>query len=144
VPDWSRPRQGLGAQGLFARRDRLAGAGRFSSAARAQTWFEWRRHGLTLPFLVACVVPVELLLLFIPGNDTAPIVFVILCAVLFTPPFMAAFAAPALSTSTPYMATRPLTSAQLTAAKLKMTILSTATAWLLTGILVAGALWLSG
>src|SRR5438093_598351 len=37
---------------------------RFPSPARAQTWFEWRRHGRTLPALVALVVPFELLLLF--------------------------------------------------------------------------------
>jgi hypothetical protein len=97
--------------------------------------------------MVAIVVPVELLLLFIPGNDTAPIVFLILFAVLFTPPFMAAFAAAALGTITssgPFMATRPLTSASLIAAKLKMTVWSTLAAWLLVIFFLGGALLLSG
>ena len=140
VPDW---------RALFARRAPLANARShqqkdFLSPGRAQTWFEWRRHGRTLPALVAIVVPVELLLLFIPGNDTPPIVFEILFIALITPPFMAAFAAAALSTSTPYMATRPLTSASLIAAKVKMTIWSTLAAWLLVIVFMAGALLLSG
>ena len=140
VPDWS---------GLFSGAGRITNAlprarARFLSSSRAQTWFEWRRHGRTLPAMVAIVVPFELLLLFIPGNDTAPIVFLILFAVLFTPPFMAAFAAAALSTSTPFMATRPLTSASLIAATLKMTVWSTLAAWLLVVIFSVVALMLSG
>src|SRR5439155_13536725 len=140
VPDW---------RGFFARLGQIVDVRprqrkRFLSPARAQLWFEWRRHGRVLPAMVAIVVPVELLLLFIPGNDTAPIVFLVLFVVLITPPFMAAFAAPALSTSTPYIATRPLTSAYLIAAKVKMTIWSTLAAWLLVIIFVAGALLLSG
>src|SRR5947208_3777017 len=136
IPDWS---------GIWVRANiRPRAREHFLSPARAQTWFEWRRHGRTLPALVALVVPFELLLLFIPGNDTAPIVFLILFAVLFTPPFMAAFAAPALSTSTPFMALRPLTSASLIAAKLKMTVWSTLAAWLLVVSLSVVALMLSG
>lgn len=143
VPDW---------RGLFARLRRIVDVRprrrkNFLSAARAQTWFEWRRHGRVLPAMVAIVVPVELLLLFIPGNDTAPIVFLILFAVLLTPPFMAVFAAAALGTITPsgsFMATRPLTSASLIAAKLKMTGWSTLAAWLLVVIFSVVALMLSG
>jgi hypothetical protein len=140
VPDW---------RGLFARLGRIVDVRphqrkRFLSPARAQTWFEWRRHGRVLPAMVAIVVPVELLLLFIPGNDTAPIVFLILFAVLFTPPFMAAFAAAALSTSTPFTATRPLTGVELIAAKLRMTVWSTLAAWLLVVIFSVVALMLSG
>jgi hypothetical protein len=140
VPDW---------RGLFGRLGPIAdvrrrGRDRFLSPARAQTWFEWRRHGWSLPALVGIVVPFELLLLFIPGNDTAPIVFAIVFVVLFTPPFMAAFAAATLSTSTPFMASRPLTSAALIAAKLKMTVWSTLAAWLLVVILSVVALMLSG
>jgi hypothetical protein len=142
VPDW---RVSV-ASGVSRTRPSFARA-RFLSPARAQLWFEWRQHGRTLPALVAIVVPVELLLLFIPGNDTAPIVFLILFAVLFTPPFMAAFAAAALSTMTssgPFMARRPLTSASLIAAKLKMTVCSTLAAWLLVVMFSVVALMLSG
>ncbi|PYR36836.1 MAG: hypothetical protein DMF90_08815 [Acidobacteria bacterium] len=139
-PDW---------RGLFAPRKTIASGfsriePRFLSPARAQTWFEWRRHGRTLPAMVAVVVPFELLLLFVPGNDTAPIVFLILFVVLFTPPFMAAFAAAALSTPTPFTARRPLTSAALIAAKLRMTVWSTIAAWLLAVTFSVVALLLSG
>jgi hypothetical protein len=143
VPDW---------RGFFARLGQIVDVRprqrtRFLSAARAQTWLEWRQHGRVLPAMVAIVVPVELLLLFIPGNNTSPIVFLILFAVLLTPPFMAAFAAAALSTITtsgPFMAWRPLTSASLIAAKLKMTVWSTLAAWLLVVIFSLVALMLSG
>ena len=78
VPDW---------RGLFARFGQIVDFGSrqrkgFLSPARAQTWFEWRRHGRVLPAMVAIVVPVELLRLIIPGNDTAPIEFLVLFAVL--------------------------------------------------------------
>ncbi len=143
VPDWRGPFARLGQTLDVRPRQRE----RFLSPARAQTWFEWRWHGRVLPATVALVVPVELLLLFIPGNDTAPIVFLILFAVLLTPPFMAAFAAAALSTissSGSFMAARPLTTASLIAAKLKMAGWSTLAAWLLVIVLSVVALMLSG
>jgi len=141
VSDWRAVASG------FSRTRSSVGSGTsrtFQSASRAQTWFEWRRHGRTLPAMVAFVVPVELLLLFIRGNDTAPIVFEILFIALITPPFMAVFAAPALSTSTPFVARRPLASANLIAAKVKMTIWSTLVAWLLVVTFSVVALMLSG
>ena len=161
VPDWTfrRPHRDTEREALAERSEpereplgersaegfRSAKASRsFRSAADAQAWFEWRRHGRVLPAMTALVVPVELLLLFIPGNDTAPIVFEVLIVALTTPVFMAAFAAPAMSGSTPYMASRPLSSADLVAAKLKMTVWSTLATWLLVVVFVAGALLLSG
>jgi hypothetical protein len=140
VPDW---------RGRFAPRpavvsDSSGTEPRFLSPARAQMWLEWRRHGRTLPALVAIVVPVELLLLFIPGNDTGPVVFLTLIVVLITPPFLAIFAAAALSTSTTFVATRPMTSASLIAAKVRMTIWSTLAAWLLVIVCVPVALVMSG
>jgi hypothetical protein len=134
VPDW---------RGPFVRR-RVADApdrrDRFPSPGRAQAWFEWRRHGRSLPAWVGLLLPFELSLLFITGNTPA-LVFVILLGVLLTPPVMAAFAAatvprsnPAVGDSyglTPFIATRPLTSAALIAATLKATIWSTVAAWML-------------
>src|SRR5207253_3927321 len=61
----------------------------FASPARAQFWFEWRRHGWSLPALVGILLPFELALLFIPYGPQA----LVLVAALFTPPFMALFAA---------------------------------------------------
>lgn len=140
VPDW-RP--------AFARLAQITDVlpGRrehFSSPARAQLWFEWRRHGWSLPGMVAMVLPFELALLFAAGNTPA-LVFTILLGVLVTPPFLAAFVGATLSKAnphasdsygvSPFVATRPSTSAALIAAKLKMTMWSTLAAWLL--VLVA-------
>ena len=136
TPDW---------RGAFVRTNARARATRhFLSPSRAQAWLEWRRHGRVLPAMVALVVPVELLLLFIPGNDTAPVVFLTLMVVLITPPLLAIFAAAALSTSTTFILMRPLTSVSLVAAKIRMTIWSTAAAWLLVIVCVPVALALSG
>ena len=149
VPDW---------RGAFGQLAGIAPAlsnrrGHFTSAASAQAWFEWRRHGRALPVWVAILLPFELCLLWVAGEST-PLVFTILLAVFLTPPFMATFAAAAAGKSntgvsdshgvTPFIATRPLTNAQLVAAKLKMAAWSTIAAWLLLLFGVALALKLSG
>jgi hypothetical protein len=116
----------------------------FSSATRAQAWFEWRRHGRTLPTMVLFVVPCELALLFLPGNHTAGMVFFILFVVVITPPFLAMMAAPAMSNFSTHGATRPMTTVQLVVAKLEMTAWSTALAWLITGLFTVAFLEMSG
>ena len=117
TPDWG---------GALPWRSRAAGATRrraaFASPARAQFWFEWQRHGRSLPVLVALVLPFELWLLFVPGNNTSTIVITTLLIVLLTPPFLAFFAAAFVSTSTPFTMTRPLTSGALIGAKLTATM----------------------
>jgi len=145
VPDW---RVGFGrAPGGEPRSQH-----HFSSPARAQLWFEWRRHGRSLPALVAILLPFEFGLLFIPGNDTPALVSYVLIAVLLTPPVMAGFAAATVSKAnpyahdsygvTPFSATRPLTSAALIAAKLQMAIWSTLAAWMLVLIAIPlGLMW---
>src|SRR6266550_2399018 len=125
----------------------------FSNSARAQAWFEWRQHGRSLPVWVAVLLPFELVLLWVAGDSTS-LVFTILLAVLLTPPFMATFAAASVSKSSPsasdsygvspFIATRPLTNAELVAPKLKMAVWSTVAAWVLVLIAVAIALELSG
>jgi hypothetical protein len=149
VPDWRDMFGWLAriADILPRRRDH------FSSSARAQAWFEWRRLGRSLPALVAILLPFELSLLFV-FRETSPIVFEILVGVLLTPPAMAAFVAATVSKSnpygsdsysvTPFIATRPLTSASLIAAKLKATIWSTLATWLLVIVAIPVALRLSG
>ena len=147
VPDW-RP--------AFARIRRAADVparrrDKFRSPARAQMWFEWRRHGWSLPALVGILLPFELALLF-AATDAPTLVFFIVIVVLITPPFMAAFTAATVRKSnpfasdsyvvTPFLATRPVTSAALIAAKLKAMLLSTLAAWML--VLVAiplGLVW---
>jgi hypothetical protein len=149
VPDWRGMFAWLGQLARLLPRPRA----NFRSAARAQTWFEWRRHGRSLPALVGILLPFELALLFVAG-DAPVLVFEILLLVLLTPPFMAAFAAATVSKSnphvsdsfsvTPFIATRPLTTAALISGKLKAAIWSTLAAWLLVVIAIPFALTLSG
>ena len=148
VPDW---------RGAFARLGRIAdvrpdGRDRFATPARAQAWFEWRRHGRSLPALVGVVLPFELALLFVAG-DAPALVFAILLGVLLTPPFLAVFGAATVPRSTsqardPYgisafIATRPMTGAALVAAKLKGAAWSTVAAWLVVLVATPSALILS-
>ncbi|MEO8580398.1 MAG: hypothetical protein ABI469_09115 [Gemmatimonadales bacterium] len=148
VPDW---------WGAFARVGQIAEIqpnrrAYFPSPARAQAWFEWRRHGRSLPALVVMVLPFELALLF-GASDSPVLVFVVLIGVLLTPPFMAGFAAATVSKSnpyvsdsygvTPFIATRPMTSADLIAAKLNATIWSTLATWLFVLLAIPLALTLS-
>src|SRR5881398_2868341 len=148
VPDW---------RGMLARPARNAvltrRRDRFPSPARAQAWFEWRRHGRSLPALVGLLLPFELALLWL-AKDAPAFVFEILFLALITPPFMAAFTAWTVSQPNPqvrdsygvppFIATRPLTSAELIAAKLKMAMWSTLAAWLVVLVAMPLALEWSG
>ncbi len=150
LPDW---------RGMFARPARTADApakrrASFSSPARAQAWFEWRGHGRSLPASVGILLPFELSLLFVGGNNYPSLVFFTLFLVLITPPFMAAFASATVRRSnpdvrdaygcSPFIATRPASTATLVAAKLKASIWSTLAAWLLVIVAIPLALGLSG
>ena len=148
VPDWS---------GAFTWLARIAGASRppklFRSAADAQAWFEWRLSGKSLPVWVAIILPFDLLLFWVAGSSTL-LVIELLLGVLFIPIIIATFAAATVSKPSvnvsdsyglpPFMATRPLTDAQLVAAKLKTALASTAIAWLLIILAVPIALEWSG
>ncbi len=149
VPDW---------RGALARVGRRATVRpkplrHFASPARAHTWFEWRRHGRSLPALIAILLPFELALLWTAG-DVFELVFLILLGVLFTPVLMSAFVAvtvrksnPAVSDGygvSPFIATRPLTDVELIAAKLKATMWSTLITWLLVLVAIPLALEWSG
>jgi hypothetical protein len=149
VPDWRGGFSGLAQLGRGSSHSRE----HFGSPASAQAWFEWRRYGLSLPAWVGILLPFELVLFWAAGDSTA-LVFTILLAVLLTPPFMATFAAAAVSKSnpnagdsygvTPFIATRPLTNAQLIGAKLKMAVASTVAAWALVLVALPFALRFSG
>ena len=136
VPDW---------RGWPARLAQAAGLRRrspapFASAGHAQGWFEWRRHGRSLPALVAVLLPFEIGFLFLI-RDTPALVFNTVLGVLLTPPFMAGFVAATVSRGnpnardslgvSPFTATRPLSTAALIAAPLHATIRSTLATWLL-------------
>ena len=116
----------------------------FPSAARAQTWFEWRQFGRSLPLLVAILLPFELALLFV-FSQTPELIYEMLLFVLFTPAIMAAFvAATVRKPNTEFTATRPLTGVTLVNAKLKAAMWSTLAAWLLVLIATPLALRFSG
>lgn len=149
TPDWP---------GFFARHDRLADVlpshrDRFLSPARAQAWFEWRRFGRSLPAMVGMVLPFELVLLFMFPYAEG-IVFQTLAAVLLTPPILAVFVAATARTPnldggdayglTPFIATRPLATADLVTAKLKTTISSALATWLLVLVTLSLGLRFSG
>jgi hypothetical protein len=149
VPDWRRIFAWLGwIADLMPRRREF-----FRSPAGAQAWFEWRRYGRSLPALVGILLPFELSLLFV-FSDTPALVFETLVAVLFTPPFMAAFVAATVGRAspdgsdsyelTPFIATRPMASVSLITAKLKATVRSTLATWLLVIVAIPLALRLSG
>ena len=147
VPDWRGARVTRVADAVSHRREH------FATAATAQAWFEWRRHGRSLPTWVVILLPFELVLLWVAGDSTSLIVEILL-SVLLTPAFMATFAAAAVSKSnpsasdaygvSPFIATRPLTNAQLVAAKLKMAIWSTIAAWVFVLVAIPLALKFSG
>src|SRR6266550_6208666 len=148
VPDWRGVFGRLTSNAVRARR-----RDHFPSPARAQAWFEWRRHGGSLPALVGLLLPFELAMLWL-AKDAPAFVFEILFLATVTPPFMAACTAWTVSQPNPqvrdsygvppFIATRPLTSAALIAAKLKMAMWSTLAAWLLVLIAMPLALEWSG
>lgn len=123
----------------------------FSSAARAQLWFEWRQFGRSLPVLVSIVLPAGLALLFL-FHQTPQIVVEIVAGALLLPPLLATFvAATAGKTSantsaaygiTPFIAARPVEDRDLVLAKWKAALLSTAAAWMIVAVSVPLAvLW---
>jgi polyhydroxybutyrate depolymerase len=150
TPDWGRLFSLLGRIADVLPRQR----GRFPSATRAQAWFEWRQHGRSLPAWVAILVPFELLFLYVVRHEPPVLTMIALVVLLLTPPFLAAFVAVTVGRSsadagsayglTPFVATRPLSTAAIVAVKLRMALASTLFAWLLVlvavplGITVAG------
>ncbi len=150
TPDW---------RGVFSRLGRIADVlprrtRCFASAARAQMWFEWRQHGRSLPAWVAILVPFEVLVLYIVRHEPPVLTISALVVLLLTPPFLAAFVAVTVGRSnpdasnayglTPFVATRPLSTAAIVAAKLRMALASTLFAWLLVLIAVLLGLTVSG
>ena len=134
VPDW---------RGAFAPLSSLARVlprrERFASPLSAQTWCEWRQHGWSLPVLVAFVLPFALGLPFLDPESSSWLI-ISLAVVALTPPIMASFVASTVRRASPggddfglapFLATRPMTSAALIAAKLRVSIASTIITWLL-------------
>ena len=145
VPDWRGwfTRAGLSAE--VSGRQRSP----FASAGAAQMWFEFRRHGRSLPMWVSILLPFELGLLLLARDEPDVLVFFTLVAVVLTPPCMAAFVAASSGGRdgyglTPFLATRPLTSRALAAAALKAAMWSTLATWGLVLIAIPLALTWTG
>ena len=151
VPDWRLP--AIASLSRAVSPQEKAGGRAQRSAAAAQTWFEWRRNGRSLPTWVAIILPLELLLLWAAGTSTS-IAIVIVLGALLTPVVVATFAAASASKTggsasdaygmSSFIAARPLTDAQLLAAKLRMTIGSTLAAWVLVLVAIPIAVYWSG
>jgi hypothetical protein len=121
----------------------------FASAARAQLWYEWRRQGLPFPLTVACFVALFLLPCVLNGLNpraAARVVEFFLYLPLLLAPFVGfALCRPGPSTRHPYpltsfAATRPVPTAALVMAKVKMIALAALSAWVVV-VLVVGV-WL--
>ncbi|HEY4643002.1 MAG TPA: hypothetical protein VII75_16805 [Thermoanaerobaculia bacterium] len=132
VPDWQRSRVATASQ-----------RGPFASAMNAQLWFEWRRHGRSLPLLVAMLLPFELAMLAL-FHETQGIVVEVFIMILSTPIVMAAFVAATVATSNAFTATRPVIDVSLIAAKLKAATWSALSTWLLVIVATTVTLQLSG
>lgn len=117
----------------------------FASVGGALAWFEWHRHGRTLPSLVAILLPFEVALLFV-FRGTPELVMDTLLAILATPPFMAGFVGVAASRINlqGFTGTRPVSSAELAAAPMKVAVWSTAATWMLVGASIPLGLFMSG
>jgi len=151
VPDWRLP--AFGSLRLAGGRERSVGRGERWSAAHAQSWYEWRRNGRSLPVWVAIILPLELLILGVAGTSTS-LVIAVLFGALVIPVVVATFAAASVGRTggsasdayglSPFIAARPLTDAQLLAAKLRMTIRSTLAGWAAVFVAIPVAIYWSG
>jgi hypothetical protein len=148
-------------RGVVPRWDWLTRAGRraarsrpgFASPGRAQSWYEWRRHGRSLPLLTAGVMPVMLLPFFVGEHTPASLVrdFVLVLAV---PVFFAGTTGTVIGKHNPWVrdfygvpsftATRPVTTAALVAAILQSATRATLTAWAIAAAMIAATVFLSG
>jgi hypothetical protein len=145
-------------EGLFEPFRRLAGwlpyhRRPFASVASAQTWFEWRRSGNSLPFMTGLILPFVLLFLAFGVNDLIPTAQTLLSA-LAVPVFVAGIAGTTVSGKNPWVkdyygvapstATLPTSTGELVGAKLKAAALSTLAAWGLVIVAVPLAVLLTG
>jgi hypothetical protein len=122
----------------------------FASAAQAQRWLEWRQMGLALPIWMAMILVADVV--FLAATDPLPLDKFrrFFGVTLLLPPLMAGTVGLQgtklgkdlrLPVS---LATRPMTSGALVAAKLEAAALSVLAAWALVVAVRIPALWLTG
>src|ERR1019366_3038839 len=140
VPDWewvlSAPSQLFGGQS----RNRQP----FASPASAQMWFEWRLSGKTLPIVTGFLLPIAFLpLIFHHERDRGAVPSSLLCAVA-VPLFFSGAAGwmasrrsrwvQGRSRMMPFIATLPMTTADMVGAFLKAAAWSTLATWTVTAV----------
>jgi hypothetical protein len=125
----------------------------FASTAWAQTWFEWRRTGNSLPFMTGLTLPFVLLFLGFGVNDAIPTEQTLLSA-LALPVFLAGLSGTTVHHKNPWVkdyygvspstGTLPMSTGELVGAKLRAAALSTLAAWGLVVVAVPLAVLLTG
>jgi hypothetical protein len=128
----------------------------FDSGYRAQAWWERRRYGVKAPLLVALILPWSLAALALERNPLLPTLTTknILATTLLMPLFVGGMGIDWQSKPNPwakrkfglstYLATRPLSTAAMVAAKLEMALWTALAAWAVWAAEVLVALLLSG
>jgi hypothetical protein len=125
--------------------------GRFSLAASAQLWFEWRSSGAMLPLLVAGVLVALVAPLSWFVREDIRQTGLVLVAALATPivlaiPLGISSAKPTFWSNDlalpAFVAVRPLTAAELVATKVRAAVMSAAVSWLV--VLGFLCVWLLG
>jgi len=125
----------------------------FGSAAQALSWFEIRRHGLALPLIVAIVVPLCLVSFFLEEVEPPTVARNLGLAALM-PVFFAAMVGGSVGRNNQWVrehygissfaATRPVTTTDMVAAKLRAAARVTIVTWALTVAIVVAAVFASG
>jgi hypothetical protein len=125
----------------------------FASDARAQVWFEWRLTGKTLPIMTGLMLPLSLLLLFLDKIEVGMTAQSLLCT-LAVPVLLAGTAGwlgsrhnrwvKERSGMMPFIATLPMTSADMVGAILKAAARTTLAAFALVAVAWPLAAMLTG
>jgi hypothetical protein len=150
VPDWGAYLQPLRqlARWLPTRKSP------FISAARAQAWFEWRLTGHSLATMTGLVLPAAVFPLIFGKNDVIHTAQTLLSA-LAVPVYLAGLAGrwPGIGRNRwvkdqfgmmPFIATLPMSTADLIGAMLKAAVGSTLAAWAVVVLIVPSAVMLTG
>ena len=125
--------------------------GRFASPSSAQFWYEWRSGGSVLPALVSgilflFVVPLSLLAPGDPGTGAWFVAGAFMTPIVLAVPVGMAFAKPTFWSEElsfpPFVAVRPVSSAEIVATKLRVAAMATLLSWVVV-LVVVGWLLLS-
>jgi len=132
---------------ITSARTQLRGPKTFRSAAQAQFWFEWRRQGRKVFYIVCAltVVPVLLvvpLLILNPGSASGDPTCGLCLYLLAVPGFIHCFHGISQERTMPqFMANRPLNNGEIIVAQWQAMALSAVLSWVVTLLLIGGVTW---